>query len=513
MLLPRRDFTHFTKRDIRQQGNANRSMGNAVTLIARQQLKDERIRRCWSQQKVADHVGTTVINISRWERGDTCPNSYFRQQLSQLFGKSEFELELAPRKPRKTTCSPPLEKPLHANLPRIWNIPYQQNSFFVDSGNMLLRLDKILRQQEPSSLPLPVVALNGLPGAGKTQLAVEYAYRYCDRYEAVIWIRGDSYEHLVLDLARLAVLLNIPIPGNSGDTEVIEEVKHWLSKQDNCLVILDNVETFSLISLILPTIFRGRVLLTTRAQATGVFAHCITLMPMEREEGIGFILRRAKLIPQSTQLADIPQWLSIEAMKLLHLLGGLPLALDQAGAYIEESSCSLSNYIDLYQKKGVALLAHRGDIVANHATSLTTTLAEAIEKVEQTNNIAADLLRLCAYLHLESIPEALIVSRASELGPHLSCIAADLFHLDTAVKDLRKQSLLSRDSVAKTLSTHCLVQAIVKAKMDEATQLLWENRASSALKTFQQASQMYSESFCATQAPLDSENLYASPPC
>ena len=65
-----------------------------MSKAARTRLIEERKRRQWSQQDLADYLGTTRNTIGRWELGLTTPNSYFRTKLSQLFGKSSQELGL-----------------------------------------------------------------------------------------------------------------------------------------------------------------------------------------------------------------------------------------------------------------------------------------------------------------------------------------------------------------------------------------------------------------------------------
>lgn len=78
-----------------------------------QQLRQERERCCWSQLEVADRIGTTSLNVSRWERGITFPTPHFRQELCVLFGKSASELGLLPD---ETTDSRELTPP-HAPTP------------------------------------------------------------------------------------------------------------------------------------------------------------------------------------------------------------------------------------------------------------------------------------------------------------------------------------------------------------------------------------------------------------
>src|SRR5438477_2534384 len=60
--------------------------------IASSRLKQERERRGWTQSQLAEHIGTTQTNVSRWEKGETVPGPYYRQRLGALFGKTLAEL-------------------------------------------------------------------------------------------------------------------------------------------------------------------------------------------------------------------------------------------------------------------------------------------------------------------------------------------------------------------------------------------------------------------------------------
>ncbi len=74
-------------------------------------LAEARTLRGWSQQKVADHIGTTYVNVSRWERGITRPNPYFRRKLCTLYSKSEAELNLEPVTTKVATTPVPIPEP------------------------------------------------------------------------------------------------------------------------------------------------------------------------------------------------------------------------------------------------------------------------------------------------------------------------------------------------------------------------------------------------------------------
>src|ERR1700736_2665119 len=87
-------------------------------------LTEARNERKLSQQQVADRLGTTHVNVSRWERGITRPSPYFRRKLSQLFGKTEEELDLVlPAPPASSDASGPSINPSSSLAPTLPHIP------------------------------------------------------------------------------------------------------------------------------------------------------------------------------------------------------------------------------------------------------------------------------------------------------------------------------------------------------------------------------------------------------
>ena len=152
-----------------------------------QKLRYERERRAWSQQEVADVVGTTPLNVSRWERGVTIPGPYFRQKLCEVFEKTAQELGLvseniAPDSVAEAPVNTPSILPSQAVPTSVWNVPYNRNLLFTGREDILEQVhDAFLTGEQPVALAQPQ-AISGLGGSGKTQTAVEYAYRYRDQY-------------------------------------------------------------------------------------------------------------------------------------------------------------------------------------------------------------------------------------------------------------------------------------------------------------------------------------------
>jgi hypothetical protein len=130
----------------------------------------------------------------------------------------------------------------------------------------------------------------------------------------------------------------------------------------------------------IPSGQNGHVLLTTRARAVGPIAQRVDIEKMGPEEGALFLLRRAKGIANDTPLEAIVEVDRGSADEITSELGGLPLAMDQAASYIEETGCGFSGYLDLYRKYAPQLLGKRGELVTSHPDPVATTWVLGFEK-------------------------------------------------------------------------------------------------------------------------------------
>jgi tetratricopeptide (TPR) repeat protein len=358
---------------------------------------------------------------------------------------------------------------------RLWKVPYRRNPFFTGREDALAVLHDRLHRGGAAALT-QAQAISGLGGIGKTQTALEYAYRYRDDYQVVLWVKADTVEALTSDFMVIANLLNVAEQGASDLNQVMSAVRYWLEQNTHWLLIMDNVESMDLVYDFLPKGNMGHVLLTTRAQAVGTIANSIELKKMGKTESSLLLLRRAKLLALNNLLNQAGEEDQSQAEAINTDLDGLPLALDQAGAYIEETRCSLSEYLDIYRTRRRELLQRRGRFSTDHPDSVASTLSLSIQKVEQINPAAADLLRLCAYLDPDAIPEEILTEGASDLGPLLGPVAADALLLNEAMQLLLQFSLLKRNPTMKTLTIHRLVQAILLESMDEHAQRVWAER-------------------------------------
>src|SRR5207248_857422 len=114
---------------------------------------------------------------------------------------------------------------------------------------------------------------------------------------------------------------------------------------------------------------------------------------------------RARLIGPDSLSSSASKADFFKAKEISKVMDGLPLALDQAGAFIEETACGLEDYLNLYRAQRAELLKQRGGIVAHHPEPVATTWSLSFERVEKANPVAAELLQFCAFLDPNAIPE------------------------------------------------------------------------------------------------------------
>jgi tetratricopeptide (TPR) repeat protein len=359
-----------------------------------------------------------------------------------------------------------------AALPKIWNVPYPRNPFFLGRDAELLQVRHNLHSSQATALSQPQ-AISGLGGIGKTQLALEYAYLYHQDYTAVLWARAESIEALASSYLALATLLSLPEREAKEQEVTVQAVKTWLQVHRGWLLILDNADELTLLPDFLPSVLGGHLLLTTRAAATGRLAHRLEIEALLPEQGAVFLLRRAGFIEPFAALSHASQEEREQAFQISQELGGLPLALDQAGAYLEETGVDLSSYQQIYQQHRTTLLRERRGLVADHPLPVATTWSISFQRVEERNPAAADLLRMLAFLSPDAIPEEILTAGASQLGPVLAPVAADTFLLNQAIETLRAYSLLQRNSKEKTFSVHRLVQTVLQDTLEEMERRSW----------------------------------------
>ncbi len=374
----------------------------------------------------------------------------------------------APLVPPRST-----EKAKRARATQVWNVPFERNPFFTGRDDVLQELRKTLTQPAARRR---TQTISGLGGVGKTQTAVEYAYRHRGSYDAVFWVAAETVDELEEGYVDIARRLDLAEKDATERRTAVRAALRWLETNGSWLLVLDNADTPKDLKGRLPKQHQGHVLLTSRAQSFGRVARPWNLETLPPAEAEAFLWRRAhRDVGSATECRAVAE--------LARELGGLPLALEQAGAYVEETGAAFRTYLSGYRRRRLKLLDH--DTAPEEHRPVATTWEMNFNEIEKTAEASADLLRAIAFLAPDSIPVELVIRGSAELGPTLAAAletaAEDELTLEDLLTPLRRYSLIQRDVEARSFSIHRLVQEAVKTRMDESTRRLWAERVVNAV--------------------------------
>jgi hypothetical protein len=338
--------------------------------------------------------------------------------------------------------------------------------FLAGREGLLAELDERLAVSQAVSGPR-VVALCGLGGAGKTSVALEYVYRHLAEVGVAWQLPAEDPAVLAASFAQLAAqlgardLLDTADPVASVHGVLAVYPAEWL-------LVFDNAPDRASVAPFLPPAGRGRVLITSQDQIWPP-GQALEVPVLDPEVAAGFLVNRA----------GDPNGQA--ALELAVELGGLPLALEQAAAYIQATAGSLAGYLGSYRQRQEEMLA-RGEPTGYDKT-VATTWSLALRQLEDSASGAAGLLRLLACLAPEPVPLTLLLSEvqvAAELSPDvvvtIGPLVSDSVAVGDAVAQLRRYSLATPAGDGLLL-VHRLVQAITLAQLSAEVAGQWEQAA------------------------------------
>ncbi|MEM1426866.1 MAG: NB-ARC domain-containing protein [Cyanobacteria bacterium P01_H01_bin.130] len=353
-------------------------------------------------------------------------------------------------------------------------MPLERNRCFTGRETVLTQLRQALEQEGRAGVS-QVQAIAGLGCVGKTQTALEYAHRYfydvpeTERYQAVFWVRVDTEQALQSGYQRIADKLKLREAGAKEPEVVVLAVQRWFGEHSGWLLVLDNADQPDFVADYLPRQGQGHVLITSRRQdlqQLGV-VQPLSLNTLDPGEAVAFLLRRTGRDSGAVELQAVEE--------LAAELGYLPLALEQAAAYMVTTGAGFGDYLGSYRGRRLELLDRAGPMLGEYRDPIATTWNINFQAVEEASIAAADLLRLSAFLHPDSIPYDLIVSGVELLGEPIQEALADIEDNPLAfvelLEPLRRYSLV-RSEVEQTYSVHRLVQEVLKIWLDEETEKL-----------------------------------------
>ena len=356
----------------------------------------------------------------------------------------------------------------------LWTVPFERNFFFTGREAYLERLYQSLAGRGRAML-------SGLGGTGKTQIAVEYAYRRRGEYEHVLWLTAETELEMGAGYAQLTRLLGLPEQHEGDAQPTVDAVKRWLEGTDGWLFVLDNANDPAGQAPFLPWGEHGHILLTSRShdgQVLGIVKP-IEIEELPSEEALSFLLKRTGREDASPEEREAARQLGGE-------LGRLPLALEQAAAYVTAKEIRFADYLASFKKRRLELLHEARPMIGTHPEPLATTWAMNFSEVSRVP-AAADLPRAGAFLGADEIPIEFFTRGVSHLGPALAGTLAhadeDPLALSGVLEPLRRYSLVRRDVAAGAISIHSLVQEVVRGSLDEDEYGRWVDRVVNAMNS------------------------------
>ena len=331
-------------------------------------------------------------------------------------------------------------------LPEVWNVP-PRNPHFTGRGADLDQLARVLA----AGSAVTVHAVHGLGGVGKTLLAGEYACVHATDYDVVWWIAAEEPAAIPDQFAALAARLGLePI----ADPDALRaQVHDQLRTVPGWLLILDNADQVDSIRAWLPpgplpAGIPGHVIITTRRGGFAALGHVLDLDVVDLPDAVQLLRARVPGLGQ-----DIGEQIAEE-------LGRLPLALEQAAAYLDMSGIPAQDYVDLLRDRGPEV--HTRGQVAGRPDTIATLWDISVSRITDQNPAAVQLLQICAYLAPEPIPLDLFTAHADLLPEPLAAAAADPLAFNDVLMMLVDYSLAKR--TAAGLQLHRLVQSATRSR-------------------------------------------------
>ncbi|MGE5610935.1 MAG: FxSxx-COOH system tetratricopeptide repeat protein [Bacillota bacterium] len=351
-----------------------------------------------------------------------------------------------------TTNPPP-----NVILSTIWNVPYNRNPNFTGRERQLKEIHRALNSRDPLQR---AQAIYGLGGVGKTQLALEYAYRHRDEYAIIWWVRAEEPTTLITDLLRLGTHLSGGTVIDAPPEIICDAIRRALDRRSDWLLIIDNAPSPNVVSHVLPQGRNGNVIITSRNPNWRGVANPYQLGMLERSEAIQFLRKRTGIVETDEAMAN----------RLANALGDLPLALEQAGACIEQARITFIDYLERFE-------THRQEILrlsppaTDYPDTVATTWDISFEKVSATSRPAGDLLNLCAFLSPDEIRRELLFRGAHVIPYPLATTVSNTVMFDGAISTLLQYSLV--DANEQAVSMHRLVAAVTRDRLSDEDKRRW----------------------------------------
>ncbi len=429
--------------------------------------------RRWSTKAFAEAVGCGDRAVRYWLRNEHLPpeiETVERVLFGNGAGYAEWRLELrrahamswaAKGAGARALLNTQAERESHAGEApsfRASNIPIRVPTHFMGRDDELVAIETAFNNCNGR---VAIVTLHGLRGIGKTTLAAAFAERHGGDYRATWWIRARAEPSMRADLVALGVRLGWANADDKEEPALFTILERLLYEGKGILLIYDNAVDADSLKPYLPRRGEARILVTSNAHAWRAIATPLEIGLWRKEVGADYLIARTGRAAER-----------VNAEALSEVLGGLPLAHEQAAAYCERLGISLANYCQRFQAAPTRLLDDARHAPTEYRDGLTVikTFALAIDEAAKLNCLAEPLIVHAALLAPEPIPLFLFSQAREKFGEPLASMLVD-DGLEEAVAALRSLALVDRplayerdDAMTDAIRLHRLVREVAASR-------------------------------------------------
>jgi CO dehydrogenase nickel-insertion accessory protein CooC1 len=444
--------------DHAQSEHELQSAPRAITVLSSAYLNSPEARSVWRALSARDAIGmhrqlvpVRVSDVRITEPFTDHPMvDLARLDAAQATARLLWALD-RPAQAAGNTATQAGQPRFPGTIPPIWNVP-ARNADFTGRG---ATLEKLRDKLAGGGVAVVVAqALYGLGGVGKTQIALEYAHRFMADYDLVWWVPSERAEEISLALAELARKMGLQAGENVAEAgeAALEELRrdttlHWL-------LIFDNADDPEQLEPYLPT-GAGHVLITSRNQRWSHAAEPLEVDVFTKDESVAHLLRH------------VPELDPDDAERVAEALGHLPLAVEQASAWLEQTGMPARAYVEQLATESTRILALSQP--PDYPTPVVATWSLSFDQLRSP--AAVRLLQILAFCSPGPISMDLLYSDElnQSLLPFDETLSEKLM-LGRVIRDVSRFALIKVDQGSSSLQIHRLVQAVIRSQMTDEEQ-------------------------------------------
>ena len=358
--------------------------------------------------------------------------------------------------PSRTTAS--ISSLSIATVPQIWNVP-NRNADFTGREVILEKLHDDLAGD--GTAVVLARAVYGLGGVGKTQLVLEYAHRFQADYDLIWWIDAEQPLEISLALADLAGRLGLPTSDNAAESAAaaLEQLRRGVAGR--WLLIFDNAEDPEDLAAFLPA-GSGHIIITSRNRAWTRHAGPVELDVFSQRESVVHLLRH------------VPGLDDLDATRVSRAVGNLPLAIEQAAAWLAETGMPAGLYAEWLETQATSALGLNKPL--DYAKPVAAAWNLSINRLRERSPASIRLLQILAFCSPGPISATLLYSDAmiNSLRPYDMALSKPM--LSRVIGEISRFALVKVDQSSNPVQIHRLVQEVIRSQMNEEEQVETRHR-------------------------------------